>query len=161
MLLLITMISSHVDFRGTYSSAVDCGILPRPGRKIPVMFGANKPRMLKLTARYADSWNANGLGQVAGLAPKRAELEAAASEVGRDPSTLAITAGINIAFPDLGDVPAGADDPARFLSGSVDEIATGLRGFIDQGVSHAMAWLYPLTDETIGRYAEAVSLARS
>ncbi|HEX3722984.1 MAG TPA: LLM class flavin-dependent oxidoreductase [Nitrolancea sp.] len=150
-----------VDFRGTYSSAIECEILPSPGRSIPVMIGANRPRMMRLTAQFADSWNANGLGQVAGLTPKRAALEAAAAEVGRDPASLEVTGGVNIAFPDLGPVPAGADDPAKYLGGSIEELAEGLRGYVDAGVGHVMAWLYPLNDESIARYAAAADLARA
>ncbi|HVX31109.1 MAG TPA: LLM class flavin-dependent oxidoreductase [Nitrolancea sp.] len=150
----------HVDFRGTYASAIDCEILPPPARRIPVMIGANRPRMLRLTAQYADSWNTNGIGSVDELLRRRAGLEHAAAEVGRDPATLDITAGINIAFPDLGTVPEGANDPAKYLSGSVDELADRLRAFAETGVSHVMAWLYPLNDESIARYAEAAALVR-
>ena len=150
----------HVDFHGKYASAVDCEIIPAPRRKIPVLIGASRPRMLKLTARYADSWNTSGGGRVEGLAPKRAALELAEGEVGRDPASLEVTVSINIAFPDLGTVPDGADDPAKFLSGSIDEIAAGLRGFAAGGVGHVMAWLYPLNDESVARFAEAARRAR-
>jgi len=150
-----------VDFRGRYTSAIECEILPAPSRKIPVLIGASKPRMLELTARYADSWNTGGGGRVDGLAPKRAALEAAEAEVGRDPASLEVTVSINVAFPDLGDVPDDAHDPAKFLSGTVDEIAAGLRGFAEAGVGHVMAWLYPLNEEAIARLAAAAKLARA
>ncbi len=149
-----------VDFQGRYSSAIDCEILPGPTRRIPVLIGANKPRMLRLTARYADSWNTSGGGRADGLAPKRAALEAAEAEVGRDPSSLETTAAINVAFPDLGAVPAEASDPAKYLSGSVDAIAAGLRGFAEAGVGHVMGWLYPLNAESIARFAAAAVIAR-
>ncbi len=149
-----------VDFQGRYSSAIDCEILPGPTRRIPVLIGANKPRMLRLTARYADSWNTSGGGRADGLAPKRAALEAAEVEVGREPSALEVTAAINVAFPDLGAVPDGADDPAKYLSGSVEAIAAGLRGFAEVGVGHVMGWLYPLNEESLARFAAAAALAR-
>jgi len=150
----------RVDFRGRYSSAIDCEMLPAPRRRIPVLIGASKPRMLRLTARYADSWNTGGGGRADGLPPKRAALAAAAVEVGREPSSLEITASINVAFPDLGAVPADADDPAKYLSGSVEAIAAGLRGFAEADVGHVMGWLYPLTAESLARFAAAVELAR-
>ena len=149
-----------VDFRGKYTSAIDCEMLPAPRRRIPVLIGASKPRMLRLTARYADSWNTGGGGRADGLAPKRAALEAAAAEVGREPSSLEVTASINVAFPDLGAVPADADDPAKYLSGPVEAIAEGLRGFAEAGVGHVMGWLYPLTAESLARFAAAVEIAR-
>ena len=144
-----------VDFRGTHYSAIDAEILPPPSRKIPVMIGAKGPRMLRLTARYADSWNTFG----AGLAQTRTALAAAETEVGRDPASLEITASINIAFPDLGDVPDDAADPGNYLNGATAaELAAGLRAFAEAGVGHVMAWLYPLTDASIARYAEAARL---
>lgn len=151
----------NVDFHGKYSSAVACEILPAPRRRIPVMIGASKPRMLQLTAQYADSWNTSGGGRVDALAPKRAAIEAAATAVGRDPASLEITCAINVAFPDLGEVPDGANDPAKYLSGSVDEMAAGLRGFAAQGVGHLMAWLYPLNEAAIARFAQAAAHARA
>jgi probable F420-dependent oxidoreductase len=150
-----------VNFQGTYSSAIDCELIPPPQRKIPVMIGANKPRMLRLTAQYADSWNTGGMGGAEAFAAKRQAMTAAAHEVGRDPATLEFTAGINIAFPDLGDVPADAADPAKYLSGSTDQLATALRAYAEAGVGHVMAWLYPLTDASISRFAEAVTAART
>ena len=149
-----------VDFHGEYTSAIDCAMLPAPTRRIPVLIGASKPRMLRLTAQYADSWNTGGGGQAENVIPKRAALEAAAAEVGRDPATLAITAAINVAFPDLGAVPDGADDPAKFLGGSVEALAAGLRGFAEAGVGHVMGWLYPLNEESLARFAAAAALAR-
>ncbi len=150
-----------VDFQGTYSSAVACELLPAPRRNIPVMIGASKPRMMSLTAHYADSWNASGLGRAASLAPHRASLDAAMAAADRDPSTLDVTAGISVAFPELGPVPVGATAPAKFLSGSVPEVAAGLREFADAGVRHVMAWLYPLSTESIASFAEAARLARA
>jgi len=149
-----------VDFHGQYSSAIECEMLPAPTRHIPVLIGANKPRMLRLTAQYADSWNTGGGGQAENLLPKRAALEAAAAEVGRESASLEITASVNVAFPDLGVVPADADDPAKYLGGSVEAIAAGLRGFDEAGVGHVMGWLYPLTAESLARFAAAAALAR-
>ena len=126
-----------------------------------MLIASGKPRMLRLTAQYADSWNTAWLGQVDALAPQRAALEAAATEVGRDPATLEITVGIKVAFPDLGDVPAEADDATKFLSGSVAEIAASLRAYAEAGVGHVIAWLYPINAAAVARFAEAVELARA
>lgn len=150
-----------VDFTGRYVSAPGCEMLPAPSRRIPVLIGATKPRMLRLTAEYADHWNTAWLGHVDALGPRRAALDAAATAVGRDPATLGVTVGVNVAFPDLGDVPDGTDDPAKFLTGSVDAIADGLRAYADAGVGHIIAWLYPVSAATVQRFAEATQRARS
>lgn len=150
-----------VDFTETYVSAPECELLPGPARAIPILIAATKPRMLRLTAKYADSWNTNWLGDVSALAPARAALDAASVETGRDPSTLEVTVGINVAFPDLAEHLASALDPSEFLKGSVEEIAAGLRGYAEAGVGHVMAWLHPFSDESVRRFAAAASLARS
>ncbi|MFT4037023.1 MAG: LLM class flavin-dependent oxidoreductase [Thermomicrobiales bacterium] len=151
----------EVDFQGTYYSANACQMLPRPTRRIPIMIASKRPRMMRLTAKFADSWNQSGLANVDALEPRRAELLAITAAAGRDPATLAITGGVNVGFPDLpgiADLPDGAL-PAG-LNGSPEEIAAGLRAFADSGVSHLMAWLYPLTPAAMERFAEAVRLAR-
>jgi alkanesulfonate monooxygenase SsuD/methylene tetrahydromethanopterin reductase-like flavin-dependent oxidoreductase (luciferase family) len=54
--------TGHVDFTGKYYQARDCALRPRgprPGGP-PIMIGAKGPRMLRLAARYADIWNAEG-----------------------------------------------------------------------------------------------------
>jgi alkanesulfonate monooxygenase SsuD/methylene tetrahydromethanopterin reductase-like flavin-dependent oxidoreductase (luciferase family) len=153
--------TGNVDFTGKYVSAPGCDLVPGPARRIPVLVAAGGPRMLRLTAEYADSWNTAWLGDVSALAPARAALDAAIAEVGRDPATLAVTVGINVAFPELGPVPPAANDPQTFLHGSVEAIADGLRGYAEAGVGHLIAWIYPLTDESVRRVAAAAKLARS
>lgn len=148
-----------VDDAGRYVSAPNCEVLPAPSRRIPVLIAAAKPRMLRLTAEYADQWNTAWLGHVEALSAPRAALDAAAAAVGRDPATLEVTVGVNVAFPDLGDVPDGADDPAKFLTGSVEAIADGLRAYADAGVGHVIAWLYPLSAATMQRFASAAQRA--
>jgi len=32
-------------------------LLPKAERRIPILIAGNKPRMLRLTARYAEAWN--------------------------------------------------------------------------------------------------------
>ena len=52
--------NGHVDFDVTYYQARDCELRP-PGPRPhgpPIMVGGSGPRMLSLTARYADAWNA-------------------------------------------------------------------------------------------------------
>jgi F420-dependent oxidoreductase-like protein len=56
--------------------------LPRP----PLTLGAHGPRMLRLTARFADRWNS--YGTVAEIAERNAALDAACAAVGRDPDAI-------------------------------------------------------------------------
>lgn len=82
----------RVDFHGTYYDIPDCEIDPRGPRPAgpPILIGADGPRMLRLTARYADIWNAHYLGDPARLAEQQqrlheACLEATPASFGRPP----------------------------------------------------------------------------
>jgi probable F420-dependent oxidoreductase len=142
-----------VDFQGTYGSAPNCELRPRGPRPAgpPILIGSSKPRMLRLTARYADAWNTCWLGQVEALAEPRAALEAACREVGRDPRTLEVTVGLNVSYRQHETPP----DPLKVLTGSPEEIAAGLRGYAAAGVSHVICNLSPSTPETLERFTEA------
>src|SRR5436189_2727120 len=62
----------RVDFTGKYYSAPNCELRPRgprPGGP-EILVASFKPRMLKLTARYADSWNTAWLGLPTKLADR-------------------------------------------------------------------------------------------
>ncbi|MEA2527076.1 MAG: hypothetical protein QOF73_4303 [Thermomicrobiales bacterium] len=150
-----------VDFTGEYVSAPNCEMDPRPTRNIPVLIASFKPRMLQLTAEYADSWNTAWLGHVEALAERKASLDAAFAKTDRDPSTLEVTVGVNIGFPDLMELPEAAADRNKFITGSVEDVAAGLRAYAEAGVGHVIAWLYPQSAEAIDRLAQATKLARS
>ena len=56
----------------------------------------------------------------------------------RDPATLEVTAGLNVAFPELGSTPDNVGDAAKFIAGGVTEVAAGLKAYADAGVGHVM-----------------------
>jgi alkanesulfonate monooxygenase SsuD/methylene tetrahydromethanopterin reductase-like flavin-dependent oxidoreductase (luciferase family) len=158
--IIVSLVKTgEVNFTGKYSSAPNCQLLPRPAREIPVLIAGVKPRMLQLTAKFADCWNTAWHGDVSGIAERRASLEAACAAIGRDPSTLAITAGINVGFPELGEVPE--HEHGKFLTGGASEVGAGLKGYADAGVNHVIASLYPLNVDSIGKLAEAAKAPRS
>jgi probable F420-dependent oxidoreductase len=150
----------HVDFTGKYYQALDCEIAPRGPRSEgpPLMVGGEGPRMMKLTAQYADLWNTGYMGLPDTMIQPIAKLETACDEVGRDPATIGITALIGLWFPDLQEEkPSFVESP---LTGSVEEIAQAMHGYRDLGVQHIMFQLAPYTPESIGRLTEALSLYR-
>ncbi len=62
---------------------------PSPARPIPIWIGATKPRMLRLIGRAADGWLPSlGRLEPGDLARGNAEIDAAATEAGRDPSEI-------------------------------------------------------------------------
>ena len=151
----------HVDFAGHYYQARNCEIAPRGPRAEgpPLMVGSEGgPRMLKLTAQYADLWNTGYMGKPETLAERRAKIEAACHKVGRDPATLGITALIGLWFPDLqANKPKFFDSP---LTGTMQEIAEAMQGYARIGVRHIMFQCEPYTPEARWRLTEAFHLYR-
>jgi len=150
----------HVDFAGQYYQARNCDIVPRGPRKAgpPLLVGSEGPRMLKLTAQYADLWNIGYMGKPETMAEPLAKIEAACREIGRDPATVGITALIGLWFPDLqAQQPSFLDNP---LTGPVQEIAAAMRGYAELGVQHIMFQCWPYTPEARQRLTEALQLYR-
>ena len=151
----------HVDFKGRYYQMPNCEILPRGPRSEgpPLMVGSEGgPRMLKLTAQYADLWNTGYMGKPETLADRRAKIETACQKTGRDPATLGITALIGLWFPDLQKKkPKFFDNP---LTGTVQQMAEAMRGYAQLGVQHIMFQCEPYTDEARQRLTEALRLYR-
>jgi len=121
------------------------------------MVGSEGPRMLKLTAQYADLWNTGYMGKPETMVPRHAQIQAACREVGRDPATLSITALIGLWFPDLQEEkPKSFPNP---LTGTVQEIASAMRGYAKLGyVKHIMFQCAPYSPVARQRLSEALQL---
>ena len=149
--------TGRADLDGTYVQARDAFLRPPARVDLPILVAAKGPRMLELTARHADAWNLAWFGLPnERLARVRGELADACGRVGRDPSTLAITVGVNVRYPDL-----GADEEGQALSGDADEIAAGLAAHATAGADHVIAALDPNTPEALERFLEAVRRYRA
>ncbi len=149
----------RVDFEGQYYQARDCELRPRGPRPNgpPIWIGANKPRMLRLTARYADAYNTVWHSSPAELAEPFARLEAACHEVGRDPLTIGRTAGAFLWLPGPGDESASPRPEA--LKGTPEQIAAQLDAFHAAGAEHMTVILDPWdvrAVERLGRVVEAL-----
>lgn len=153
----------RADLAGRWVAATDAVLIPPARPDLPILIAAKRPRMLDLTARHADAWNLAWFGEPdERLATVRAELAAACQRVGRDPATLDITVGVTVRFPDLahpGEVGrATGTDPA--ISGSVEEVASGLAAHAANGAAHLIVALEPTTPDAVRRLATAVELMR-
>jgi alkanesulfonate monooxygenase SsuD/methylene tetrahydromethanopterin reductase-like flavin-dependent oxidoreductase (luciferase family) len=151
----------QADFEGQYYHVRHGEDVPRGPRPAgpPLLVGGIGPRMLKLSAQYADLWNTGYLGHPDTLAGPLAKIEAACREVGRDPATLGITALVGLWFPDL-----QARRPRIFdhtLTGTAPELAAAMCGYADLGVQHLMFQYEPYTREALQRLTEALQLYRS
>ena len=150
----------RVDFAGTYYQARDCELRPRgPSRQgPPLLFGTSGPRGLRLAARYADIWNAawTRLEECVAFRPR---VDAACVEAGRNPTTLARSAGLQIEVPGAAPYPTGYTNwgvPA--LTGTPEELASYFRNFLREGYSHLQLWVNPTTVAGFEHVAEALAL---
>jgi len=153
----------HVDFAGQYYQARNCDIVPRGPRSEgpPLMVGCERgsPRMLKLTAQYADLWNTGYMGKPETMIEPLTKIREACLAVGRDPATVGITALIGLWFPDLqANKPSFFDNP---LIGTVEEIASAMHGYAELGVQHIMFQCEPYSIEARRILTEALKLYRS
>ncbi len=144
----------YVDFTGEHHSAVDCAMLPKPSREIPILIASKGPRMLGLTAEFADQWNAAWFGKVDAFVDRQNELHAAMDAAGTPRERVTTTAGMIVNFPDLSD-PGTSIDRDRMFSGTVEELTKLLRDFEDAGCGHAIVQLSPCSQEAIERVATA------
>lgn len=149
-----------VDFTGEYYQAPDCFSLPRgprPGGP-PILIAGKQPRMMRLTATYADAWNTAWIGLPTLLPERMAGLEAACAEIGRDIKTIDITVGVTVAYPDMGEVPENVDDSSKFITGTAAEIASGFRAHEAAGVAHLICITNPFTTPALERLGEALHI---
>jgi probable F420-dependent oxidoreductase len=149
-----------VTFAGRWHAATDAVLLPPPVRSggPPILIAGKRPRMLRIVAEHAVQWNSAWYGFPADanvLRERLADLRGALDAAGRDPTTLETTAGIMVAFEG-----AEADDAEGALRGTTEEIADGLAGYAELGISHLIAHVYPPTPEAVARLAEAAARAR-
>ncbi len=162
--VLVSLVrSGTVSYAGRWHRA-DATILPRGPRTNgpPILIAGKRPRMLRLVARHADEWNAAWYGPPEGadeLSERVARLRQACAAEGRDPASLALSAGIFVTFPAL---MTDADErpPKDAIAGNVEEVARALAGYARRDMDQVIVHLWPRTAEAVARLAEAASLAR-
>ena len=146
----------RADYRGEYFSADDAIHLPRGPRGAeggpPILVGTNGPRMMRLTATYADAWNSDWHHDPSTVAPLLANLDQACLDVGRDPKTIVRTAGSNIAMPGY------LGRRLNPIEGEPEQIAEAVRGFGDLGLRHHVAGLDPCTPKSLEQYAKVMEI---
>jgi alkanesulfonate monooxygenase SsuD/methylene tetrahydromethanopterin reductase-like flavin-dependent oxidoreductase (luciferase family) len=111
----------RVSVAGRYHQLRDAVLLPPPARPIPILVAAKGPRMLRLTARYADAWNTAWYGTPDDrLRGQLAALDAALAVEGRP--TMRRTVGVSVDGP--------VDETARLLDAyaalGIDDVIVGL-----------------------------------
>jgi alkanesulfonate monooxygenase SsuD/methylene tetrahydromethanopterin reductase-like flavin-dependent oxidoreductase (luciferase family) len=132
-------------FEGRYYRVHEARCEPRPSPVPPIMVGAFGPKMLQLTARYADWWNVSSTS-VAKYRPMVERLEGYCQELGRDPSTIRRSwIGGCACAPTQEEAAAlardrwGSDDDGDFgFTGTPQQLVEQMRPFIELGVDYFM-----------------------
>jgi alkanesulfonate monooxygenase SsuD/methylene tetrahydromethanopterin reductase-like flavin-dependent oxidoreductase (luciferase family) len=134
----------QASFAGTYYRVTDAYCEPKPDPLPPIIVGAFGPKMLRLTAKYADGWNVSSTS-IHRYRRLVEEFERACAEVGRDPSTVRRSWGGGcVCAPTQAQVEglagtryvAGEDD-FNFV-GTPEQLVEQMRPFIDLGVDYFM-----------------------
>jgi alkanesulfonate monooxygenase SsuD/methylene tetrahydromethanopterin reductase-like flavin-dependent oxidoreductase (luciferase family) len=128
-------------YEGRYYRVVESAMSPSPIQepRPPITIGANGPRMLRIAARYADTWNTYGgmgLSAVEMLKATRersAFLDECCEKIGRDPASL--MRSLLLFGP-----------PAEKAYSSEDGFSEVVEEYGDAGISEFIVY-YPLRDE--------------
>jgi alkanesulfonate monooxygenase SsuD/methylene tetrahydromethanopterin reductase-like flavin-dependent oxidoreductase (luciferase family) len=143
----------RVDFQGQYYQARDCVLAPRGPRPggLPILIGAQRPRMLALAARYADLYDADYHLVASEVRSRFEAFDRACAEAKRDPRTVTHAAGTRVALVRPGEprpgVPGAAAPPGAVVfelggmrqvarAGTADELIAHARAFEAVGVQH-------------------------
>lgn len=149
----------RVDHRGRFYELTAAEVYPKPVRAggIPILIGGKGPRMLRLAAQHADSWNGWGIRGPEELSGLLTRLRSACHEAGRDPDSLEITVGTYVVFEDRYD---GSEDiiPSS-LAGNDATIAAGLAAYARTGLDRLIVRLAPATVESYERLRNLVERA--
>jgi alkanesulfonate monooxygenase SsuD/methylene tetrahydromethanopterin reductase-like flavin-dependent oxidoreductase (luciferase family) len=145
-----------VDHEGEHYQIHDFAMgLPRTRESgPPILIGASEPRMMRLTARYADLWNgwlSFSIDPIGDLRTMRRALDDACVEEGRDPHTLGRT--VTVAATLLGRTMSFGPYEMSPVGRETGAIAEALHGLEAEGVDHIQLCLAPATAEGIEAFA--------
>lgn len=151
--------NGEVDFAGEhYRAEMELGLPQvRPGGP-PILIGASQPRMMRLTAEYADMWNAwlpFSTDPAGDFREKRRGLDRACAEADRDPATVGRIASVAVGL--LGDRPTFGPYDMVNLGADRAEIADRLLQMQAEGVDHVQFCLAPATPQGVEALAGVVA----
>jgi probable F420-dependent oxidoreductase len=141
----------RVTFEGGYYRMEDAVLLPRPGRRIPLMIGSTGDRVLAATLPHVEAWNTwyEFFGNTPeGFATDSAKATAVARAVGRDPADIARSAAVLVLLDPASDErPMLPDVPP--IDGPMDRIAGRLAEFGEAEADEVILILSPITEASI------------
>jgi alkanesulfonate monooxygenase SsuD/methylene tetrahydromethanopterin reductase-like flavin-dependent oxidoreductase (luciferase family) len=132
-----------VSFKGRFHEVNEGVLLPKAERRIPILIAGNRPRMLRLTARYADAWNTAWFWEPnQKLHDRLAAFDEALALEGRAATSLRRTVGI--------EVPE-ADQPS-----AAKRLADLFASYSTLPIDDLILVLQPMTTASLDRLGEAI-----
>jgi len=135
------------NFHGTSFQLTDAPFSPKPvNGTLPILVGTGSPRMLRLTARWAEEWNTWGDPDEVKVRTDR--FLAACAAVGRDPDQLRRSAQAMVFYTPTASARAAAEPhlvPSRSLIGGAQELVDQLARYVELGVHE-----FAIPDFTLG-----------
>jgi alkanesulfonate monooxygenase SsuD/methylene tetrahydromethanopterin reductase-like flavin-dependent oxidoreductase (luciferase family) len=174
----------RVSAEGRYVTVRDAWLVTSDVPPPELWMAAFGPRMLGLTARYASGWNTAWHGpDTSRFTGELAALREACSAAGRDPSEIEVSAGLWMVPLEGAELEAAEERAAalygahadtswpapmreRMHTGSLEQLAAGIRAYADAGAEHVILNLsvtpFTLFDGSyLERAAPLVELVRS
>ncbi len=140
--------NERTNFSGTHYTITDAPCEPHPVQdKLPIVVGTAGSRMMRITARWADEWNAWGAPELA--AKQRARFVDACESVDVDPTTFRTSSQALVFMSDDESVLAKRREKAdltRSLVGTPAQLVDELGGYAEAGFDEFM-----LLSATLGR----------
>src|SRR5258706_14120226 len=133
-------------FKGKHHQITDAYCEPKPDPIPAIMIGAFRPKMLRLTAKYADEWNVSSTGLIK-YRRLMDEFAKACKEVGRDPTSVrrswcggCVCAPTQAEAEHIGGERYNANNPEGEFDfvGTPKQIVEQMRSFIELGVDSFM-----------------------
>lgn len=151
--------TGQVDYDGEFASG-HATLTPRGPRPSgpPLMIAAVGPRMMRLTAQWADRFNAAWYGLPdEEFRGEIAKLRAACEARGRDPAEIEVSVGLTV----LNEVTAAARSGDQFLMGPAEALAESLDAWRQEGVAEVMCRPEPQTAEMYELIVRAAEMVRA
>ncbi len=145
-----------VTFDGTYHQVREAVLDPAPPHRIPILVAGHRPRMMRLTAEWADVWNTAWYGAASEKVEDRlGTLRDAVKSAGKPEGAVAATVGVVVRDPDQAAVP---DPEPTAIDGTVQELAEALTAYQKHGIDQLIVSPEPMTSRSVERLAEARQL---